>query len=286
MLWLLGRANLPGMTDTEVCQLSVIERGTLPDISDIKNLPPLKCKTEKTCVTSETFGKGKCEGGLGKDFETLRISSDNAKKENEIKKIFADGMADCWNMMGQGKIQVFEREILTLGYDKRCVICSRIVFDDTIEAGKINGMAEYLYSHNVPGQTKSYFNFMTNSEKSDTIKESVFSDPININEKAVVFVEADSGKFALVGTALGGAAVGGTIAVAVIGTGGGVLVLSGAGATLFYASVGAGAIGGYTLQEQWNQFIKLADYTSSVQLIDYTPEEIERLGCDSLESVS
>ena len=55
-----------GETDREVCRLSILTRATAPDI--LQANVPLKCKTEKICITTKLFG-GECNQFLGEENE-------------------------------------------------------------------------------------------------------------------------------------------------------------------------------------------------------------------------
>ena len=46
--------------DKNTCHFSVISRGSTPSLA--KGYVPLRCKTEKICITGELFG-GECDGG-------------------------------------------------------------------------------------------------------------------------------------------------------------------------------------------------------------------------------
>ena len=70
--------------DRAVCHESVILRMTLPDTFDLKNLPALKCKTRKVCITDDLIGKGNCEE-LGGEYETIKISKSETEREKQIK---------------------------------------------------------------------------------------------------------------------------------------------------------------------------------------------------------
>ena len=86
--------------DRDVCKQSVIIRATMPDI--VQSYIPLKCKTNKVCITSSTgflgLGRGNCQEFVGEQgVETVKV-----KSEADIEKTYADEILDCWLMMGEG----------------------------------------------------------------------------------------------------------------------------------------------------------------------------------------
>lgn len=140
-----------GETDRELCRLSVLTRATAPDIAQA--VVPLKCKTEKICITSKLFG-GKCKQFAGED----NVQIMKVKTVEEIDKIMADHMYYCWSMMGQGKLDLFAKATGFLGLAETgkatCVVCSRVALaEDIIQKGwdKEIGLTAYLQNNFVPG---------------------------------------------------------------------------------------------------------------------------------------
>ena len=176
LLIFLFRMSLTGRIDKEVCHQSVNYRATLPDttLMGFKDYVPLKCKTAKYCLTTKLLGKGECnEFGEARDVAKVRISSDSQKQEQEIKMFIAREMADCWAMMGEGKIQIFTRKATIYSYKKKCAVCSRIAFSKEIKENfknkEIKGMANYLASYKVPGKEISYLDFLSGGKFAEEV---------------------------------------------------------------------------------------------------------------------
>jgi len=113
-------------TDREICHESIIFRATLPGIGDVKETVPLKCKTEKICLTMsgddcEEFGVSKI-----KPVTKVRLSSDIARAKDKIKETVATALFDCHSMLGEGKLNFKSPEV---GESNYCLICSRLVLD-------------------------------------------------------------------------------------------------------------------------------------------------------------
>jgi|TARA_B100002003_G_scaffold27167_1_gene22519 hypothetical protein len=194
ILFMYSQLNWTGNIDRQICHESVILRGTLPEKSIIstKDVVPLKCKTKNICMTSKLFGKGDCNE-FGDEYDTIRISE--SKKEQEIKMAIAREMADCWSMMGEGKVQVFSRELKSGLITSKGVICSNIAFDNSIKSkiDKVEGIQEYLEKYNAPNKDVSYLKFFTNNypKSSDSIVGER-KDIINLDkEQSIIFVEFD-----------------------------------------------------------------------------------------------
>ncbi len=294
LLFFLYRNAFPDQIDRSTCHLSVVERGSLPDTISVKDLPPLKCGTRKVCITDKLIGKGDCEKELGSTFDTIRVSSDKIKMQEDINKIVAQEQADCWSMMGEGNIQVFTRGALN---NNRCVVCSRISFDNTVtEKNKeIEGIGKYMITNNVPNQNISYWNFTSGGIVPANYSAS--NDKFTTTEKAVLFIEADktaalrmfqSSTGVIAGCiagakagAIGGAIIGGLasagVASPVSGAAGGVLGCIGGGF--------AGGFVGEQSSEEMESWFGASPYLSGNFLIDYNSEGFKNQSCDSLESV-
>ncbi|MFQ5531713.1 MAG: hypothetical protein ACE5ES_03805, partial [Candidatus Nanoarchaeia archaeon] len=153
VLFAFPKILFSGTIDREVCHESVILRATAGEIGPLDvatDTVPLKCKTRDICLTSKFFGKGECRDEFGeKGYDTVRIRGDEKDQETLVKQTIAREMADCWAMMGQGKIQVFAKELLGLpSTSSKGVICSKFAFDNTIkeELNEVSGLEEYLFT--------------------------------------------------------------------------------------------------------------------------------------------
>lgn len=148
--------------DRELCKLSVLSRATSPLLT--QSTVPLKCTTGKICITSELLG-GDCKQFLGeKAVRKVRIGSSETS-DARIKQEMANAMYDCWNMMGQGKLDLFGQAGDYFGSpdNPTCVVCSRIAFaddvsDDTIVRA-LRGFDNYLQDNPVPNHDYSYLQF-------------------------------------------------------------------------------------------------------------------------------
>jgi len=155
-----------GEVNREVCHQSVIYRATLPSIA--KGYVPLKCPTQKICLTGKILGKGECEEFKNEEnyITTVRVSN-SEKGLNEIQKVYAEEILNCWSMMGEGKVSLYSEGTGTyLGFGEvypSCVICSRIAIDEASldEVNFLNmGLENYMLTHAAPGSEKSYFDIM------------------------------------------------------------------------------------------------------------------------------
>lgn len=280
VLFLLWRFNFSGQINRTACHQSVIIRATLPDI--VKDMPSLKCYTRKVCITDKLFGKGDCQEFSGGSFDTIRVLGTTEQIRTKINVFLAREMADCWSMMGEGKVQVFARESLE---SNKCSLCSRIAFDASLKQklnNNIKGTVDYLVNHKVSGKEVSYSKFLFNNLNSVGL-ESV-KDNFDMTEKAILFKEFDINKIAswTLGTS---GAVAGAVLIGGFVSGGSIpltLALYGGGSVL-------GGTGGYAGGESLSRFFsdaKGADYIASNPFVDYEKTKIETLKCDSFESIA
>lgn len=144
-------------TEDEVCKLSVLTRATSP--TALNDYVPLKCTTKKLCLTD---GSGKCEVSFaGENPEVISLPSKKNDSLRKIEETSANAMYDCWNMMGQGKLDLFNGGIwksagLTTQDIPICVICSRIGYDVKEETLSDVDLAYFLSHIKVPGGSITY----------------------------------------------------------------------------------------------------------------------------------
>lgn len=289
LLFVFYRFNFEGSTDREVCHTSVVMRGSLPETFDIKKIPDLKCKTRKVCITDKIFGKGDCEEELGKKYDSIRISKNKEKQEEEIKEFIAQELADCWSMMGEGKIQIFTREWSST---KRCSICSRISFDKSLkeEIKEIDKLGDYLISNNIPNKDISYWKFLYPGLGFEGYQ---LDDKYSTEQKAIIFIELDKTKAPdWICSIIGSLDIGGIGAKtgAVLGSfipGGGTVV---GGVVGFVGGAVIGGIGGKYLGKTIEKNLiteKFGEYefVTGHLFMDYDITKIKNLECDSLENI-
>jgi len=197
ILFFYWQLNWEGQIDNEVCHQSVIFRATLPSIAGVKEYIPLKCKTEKICITSGIFG-GKC-----KEFENSKgVTKVRVKNLEQIERVIAQSILECWSTMGEGRISLFTQWIAeNYGVGKvypTCVICDRIAFDteslekSNIDLNEIN-VFEYMLTHAVPGKEISYYDYLAGDSPAKlSIDESIFEKGITFDD---VISEKEKGDY-------------------------------------------------------------------------------------------
>jgi len=288
ILFIYSQLDWNENVDRSVCSQSVAVRGSFFDEFGVstKDIVPLKCQTRKVCISDKK--EGDCDF-IG-EYETVKIDSSVDKIDNQIKMALAREMADCWKMMGGGKIQIFSRDWFS--GSKKGVVCSRIDFDNSIKEkkGTIQGLTQYLYSHKIPGREESYWTFLTREDYSKNLfieegKNLPDEDSFDLSQKAILFVEMDQSYLGgAIGSSLGlmgGAYVGSAIgsAVPVVGTGVG-FVVGGA------IAGGLTLLGGYTQERFEKETFKGEKFVSGQFFIDYSTENIRAFNSDSLENIA
>lgn len=172
-----------GELDRDICHESVILRATLPEL--IEGYIPLKCRTEKICITSGLLGdvleSKECEDFVGEK----GIAYMKVKSITDIEKVYAEEILKCWQMMGEGKISFFNQYVAkNYGFKSvypMCSICSRIAFNkDTITSDNFNfsrmDVSRYMMTHKIPGKDLTYFEYMASENGKIAVKENLFPE--------------------------------------------------------------------------------------------------------------
>lgn len=162
ILFFIFQLGFKEETAKEICHNSVVSRasGVLP-----KETTPLNCKTNYLCITKD----GSCEK-LSGTFETQRVST-----QNEVYKVLADEMVDCWQIYGEGKLNYIGE---TFTKDLYCSICSQVAFDnslDMFENNEIDQKDFYLYLEQTKLSSKeiSYLKYLTEIDNVQTIENAL-----------------------------------------------------------------------------------------------------------------
>jgi len=181
-----------GRVDKETCHQSVVYRASLAGVVEKAGESiPLKCKTDKICITSGIFG-GNCD-----DFNNSKgITKARVKNIDQIQQAMAQSIVDCWEMMGEGHLNLFSQWFAqTYGAGSvypSCVICSRIAFDmKALEKNGINetelakiDLDKYMDTHLVPNRQVTYNEFLSGESPARvTIRENILnSSVINVKD--------------------------------------------------------------------------------------------------------
>jgi hypothetical protein len=126
----------------EICHESVVYRGSV-NVGPFQTskIVPLKCKTEKICLTDDDDCKQ--YGELNKDNPVTKVELSEGNEREEILDVLSDAMFDCHSILGEGKVLYMPYPTFD---EKYCVICSRIAFDEkTIERLKNEEFKDISY---------------------------------------------------------------------------------------------------------------------------------------------
>jgi len=198
ILFLYYEFNWKGEIDKNTCHQSVILKASMPTVESRSLVDlPLRCKTDKICITTKLFG-GKCDGFIGEtNVATKVVSSKPEEQAKEINRIIADNLYDCWSMMGEGKINIFSREFSLKKYPSRCVVCARIDFDNELKAkntvGAISGLSTFLKTQKPEGGSLTYSEFLTgfNGSRPYNPELDAIPDTYKLEQQSIIFQEFD-----------------------------------------------------------------------------------------------
>ena len=199
LLFLFYQLMWTGRVDKDTCMQSVVTRASFPSALNINKYIPLKCKTQKYCVTPDFLGD--CEEDFSGLKDVSRVSVDN---EQEVEKFLAGEIVDCWSMMGEGKVQLFSDYYATnFAFGKvypSCVICSRIAFDKSAfkdmnqeEKEKYLNIdvINYMRTHKVPNKEISYLDYLSEGKAPVYTIQDTKGDYVAQPQPVDVFVAKD-----------------------------------------------------------------------------------------------
>jgi len=262
--WL--RANPGGESEKDVCHNSVVIRGNSIVHGLSSELIPLKCYREYVCITKD----GSC------DIMAKPYTKEKVKTKEEVYKILADKLADCWWMFGEGKMNYVGKDF---GSKLYCSFCSQIAFDDSVKeifgSNEFNKEELYLYmkNKNMTAQEVSYLEYLYGSSHLTEVSGGSSFGKINLSKQyiALMAIYSDVNALGWVGI---GAGVGVMVVISV-GTGG--------TATIALAGATAGA-GGYFLSDAIQSFSNQG-FLAATLIESGSPEE-DALKCKDIVTYS
>jgi len=202
LIFILVVLDLDNFSDDELCRLSILTRATSPEVT--KRLAPLNCRTGKICFT---YGE-KCIEFAGRKYDEEKLPSNPDQAARKIEEITAKEMFDCWSMMGEGKLDIFNGGPLdAINWDFKnttCMICTRLATAPDVpeEVLRKVDLNKYLESQQVPSSSKTYLQTFTDIQinayprdfKENLSKENNNSPAQPTNEIAVLFMQIKTEK--------------------------------------------------------------------------------------------
>lgn len=277
ILFLWYQFSWQGTINQETCHTSVILKKSTPEkplIGEKLVEVPLRCQTEKICLTSGFLDQG-CD-----EFEGIKgVAKKRVSSEEDVLEVLSDSAADCWSMMGEAKgPMVFSRELSRIDQKFYGVICSRIAFSDKVQEEypviEHASLVEYLKTRRVSLESSdTYWDFLTQGTQAN---EGVNFEGANIDTSlsyANVYLEADWGAF----NKLLAAASGGLLFSAI-----GTSFAGPAGAVIGFV---VGVVVGEDVGEAGEEIARDSQYSASLQFIKYDVDSLRDLGTHEFEGL-
>ncbi len=152
-------------SDMEACRQSVELRANAKLMGfDLIN-SPLNCKQQKT----------------------IEIK-DKRKWEDTTKEDLANRMHDCWYMYGEGKFDFLGDYDFNFGSEKKCYVCSSMIFEDSLKTEKISGFDNYLIEN---GEA----NFLFGKDYSENAIKQLYSSISTSRPLHIIFVAEKTDDF-------------------------------------------------------------------------------------------
>ncbi len=289
ILILYASLNWNPTIDKEVCHQSVIYRATLHEITKNPQIVPLKCQTEKICLTNGNecvYGKPSKKNPV----TTVKLNSDKEKAKKEVSDSISNSLLDCHTMLGEGKIQFQPNDWGSKNY---CLVCSRFSLDEKakLEVNQITypELYNYMLAKKTPDE-KSYLYSLygvSNQNELNTVlnkaleisgKKSISDLTIDLTKENSVIVQVETSG-AIWKWVAGGGAAGGAGATAIF------LGISLApftlGGSLALAAVGVAGVGGGIVYA--NAYPDSHVYLAPA-IYPYDEKSLSQLGCTNFET--
>ena len=173
------------VADREACHLSVLARASLPVGKDAA---PLQCSPEKICITGDLFGE--CDQFAGETgVRRVRVDGSDVARDSEvIEREIANAMLDCWNMMGEGKVDIVSKPGLFEKAGNTCVVCTRVAIDASTVSDSVLrevNVNDYLLTEQAPGSSLKYIeHFLDKGVASYTGQSEVGTTDISAGTKS------------------------------------------------------------------------------------------------------
>ena len=148
------------LTTQQIIMITIIIVSFLVLLFFLFRLNPVETSSKQICYNSVVLAD-KGEGLIGNlDCRTNYLTITDTDR-NEVLKVLADEMADCWWMFGEGKLDYGEIQSPTIKY----ALCSTVEFDEktqkTTSEISYSELYEYMRTHQSShDNSKSYLSYI------------------------------------------------------------------------------------------------------------------------------
>ena len=198
--------NNKNIGDSKVCQISITAADALSSakkktVNQVDLVPSLKCPPK--------YRELKIKDAIPKGRRTV--------SDDQIKKVLADEMVECWEKVGRGNLDPFKKATVTSDFDSTCLTCAIIYPDKKLakrmkipvkdpRTGKvlnkdgqkypIKGLGHYLATNKAPLKGMSYYQYIYGKQPSNAMVAKLksnsnvvysFNEEISLGEPIVVF---------------------------------------------------------------------------------------------------
>ncbi len=125
----------------------------------------LKCPRKIVTIDNKGIWSYFADEDPEKDIQYDHVFEEDEDRKETVLKLFADEMATCWYKLGEGRLNLFNRNAVT--YSFPCIVCSQIKFSDDFKMdspdfGSIKEFDEYLKKEHFTkyGLDEKYYDFM------------------------------------------------------------------------------------------------------------------------------
>lgn len=289
ILFFWSRLNPQGQTIKEICSASIQARGGASIWKfQAREAIPLKCQTEKICLTSRTGGT--CPGYVSTENCPVRTIKVNNK--DDILNAIADLLYEDYGMTGKGEVNFMPRK---LGGETYCMITSRISLDPqsdiknlgSIKAGDLWRILEQKKQENGVSYLKELLKIDSVSDVASISElNQLLNKPLDLSKQQMIAVKIFEKGYLLSRTtsiaagslvAVGAGAIAYYVAAPV--TIPATIVIVG-GAALKAGLITTGVTTVATLKDPDNKGISYT-YTNP-QLMEYSNESLDKLDCNEV----
>ncbi len=131
--------------EIEECRLSVLSHSS----SIGKKAVPLKCPRREVILSEK---KIKINNEVETKYSFKKLDDET------VNKLVAEELRKCWYKMGEGKINVFNNNLLA-GNKRVCILCASIKFDSSVTQSRFTGIEEYL-NNKIPKSDITYSDYL------------------------------------------------------------------------------------------------------------------------------
>jgi len=149
-------------SNDKVCRISVLKHAAFNTMTGELKSTDIQCKRHYVVFGDEKVTKDDKRVKVSERPNLKKSSTYKSLNNHIVNQVVADELYKCWSKMGEGAIDVFEKDFALIS-NTPCIVCTQISYDVS-QDNTFTGLGNYLKTYKIPNGNITYMQFFNKSK--------------------------------------------------------------------------------------------------------------------------